>query len=190
MTDPVYGDNPIDPEQLWNETFRPALLQDPYWIARRNVLVQMVRDVLEALWLTRWRTSVMTAEGVQLTERGAELQYLQPDGWTEGRYRNVLIALLPATFARLTPAVVGAVATALLDVGQSFTSVEYAPCSAEFTFLDTDAEDAIAYFTVLNERARPKGCQYFLIAHDGVAPPFTIDTSTIDGPDTLAELFS
>jgi hypothetical protein len=102
----------------------------------------------------------------------------------------VLVALLPATFARLTPAVVGAVATALLDVGQTFTAVEYAPCSAEFTYLDTDADDAVSYFAVLNNRARPLGCQYFLIAHDGVDPPFTIDTSTIDGPDTLAELFS
>lgn len=190
MTDPVYGDNPIDPEQLWDETFRPALRDDPLWQARRAVFTTMVGHLLESLWLIRWRTSVLTAEGYQLQTRGAELQYLQPDGWTEDRYRAVLVALLPATFARLTPAVVGAVATALLDVGQTFTSKEYAPCSAQFTYLNTDADDAIAYFTVLNDRARPKGCQYYLTAHDGVNPPFTIDTSTIDGPDTLAELFS
>lgn len=189
MTDPVYGDNPINPTQLWNGSFRPPLMQDPYWVARRNVFAQMMADLLEALWLTRWRIAVMTAEGAQLTARGVELDYLQPDGWTEDRYRDVLVALLPATFARLTPAVVSGLAFALLDVGQSVTAVEYAPCSAHFTYLNTDADDGIAYFSAL-DRARPKGCQYYLTAHDGVNPPFTIDTSTIDGPDTLAELFS
>jgi hypothetical protein len=190
VTDPIYGDNPIDPTQLWNETFRPPLLGVMPFVAVRDVFGQMMSDLLESLWLTRWRRAVLTAEGYQLTERGEELAFLQPDGWTEDRYRDVLVALLPATFGRLTPQVVGNVATALLDVGQTFTMEEYAACSAEFVYYATSADDGQSYFSVLNGRARPKGCQYRLIAHDGVGAPFTVDTSTIDGPDTLAELFS
>lgn len=188
-TDPIYGDNPIDPAELWNATFRPPLIPDPYWTARRNVATQMLRDLLEAQWLTRWRTAVLTAVGVQLETLGAELAYDQPVGWTEDRWRAVLVALLPASLARLTTDVVEALAKALLDTGQSVTAVEEAPCSARFTYLETSADDAGAYISAL-DRARPRGCQYHLVAHPGGGgDPFTIDTSEIDGPDTLADLF-
>lgn len=189
MTDPIYGDNPIDPVEGWNETFRPPLVQDPEWVVWRAVFTGLVAEHLESAWLTRWRRSVLTAEGAQLAEHGAELGYPQPVGWTEDRYRAVLVALLPASFAQPTTEVVGDLAEALLDVGQSFTFTEEWPCSARFTFLETDADDATAYASAL-DRARPRGCQYFLVAHPGGGlSPFILGTSTLDGPDTLSDLF-
>lgn len=188
-SDPVYGDNPIDPLELWNATFRPPLIPDPYWTARRNVVTQMVRELLEAQWLTLWRRSIVTAVGAQLEARGDELAYPQPVGWTDDRWRAVLIALLPASLARMSPEVVYDLATALLDTGQTFTALEEFPCSARFTYYETDQDDAIAYITAL-DRARPRGCQYYLVSHPGGgADPFTIDTSQIDGPDTLGDMW-
>lgn len=184
MTDPVFGDNPIDPVALWNDTFRPALLSDPEWQIWRAVMASMMGDLLESQWLTRWRRSIMTAEGAQLQLWGGQLNYLQPMGWTEDRYRAVLIALLPASFGHPTTDVAFNLAEALLDVGQSFTAQEEWPATSRFTFLATDPNDAIAYLTALN-RARASGHQYYLVAHDG-GDPFVLDTSLLDSPDTLA----
>lgn len=189
-TDPVYGDNPLDPTEMWNETFRPPLVLDPEWLVWRDIWTAAQDEILASQWLTRWRRSVPTAVGVQLETRGAELNYPQPDGWTTERYQAVLTALLAASWTQSQSDVVYNLATALLDDGQSFTFVEEFPSSARFTFLNTSADDAAAYISAL-DRARPKGSNYVLVAHPGgLGPdPFTIDTSTIDGPDTLADLF-
>lgn len=185
----VYGEHPIDPFELWNESFIPALVNDPEWIALRNVIARMMRDYLRSQWLIRWRRALTTAMGEQLRRRGEELNYLQPEGWSEDRYRNVLIALLPAALLYITPEIVGNLAKALLDDGQSFTMREEGPCSARFTFLETSADEAVSYLAALN-RARHPGCQYFLVAHPGGdASPFVVGTSAVGGPDTLACLF-
>jgi len=185
VTDPVYGDNPLDPAELWNGSFSPALVADPEWAGWRAVVVQLLADFLESQWLTRWRRALVTAEGEQLRVWGDQLSYIQPDGWADSRWRDVLIALLPASLLPPTPEVVGNLATALLDVGQSWTHVEEFPLSDRFTFLETDADDADAYLSAL-DRARPEGAQYYLVAHPGGGgDPFIIDSSLIDGPDTI-----
>ena len=189
MTDPIYGDHPLDPGEMWDATFPPPLVLDPEWVALRSVWVSAIADVLESQWLTRWRGSVSTAEGIQLDTRGAEIVYPRPDGWTDARYQAVVSAMTPASFARQTSTVAYNLATALLDGAQTMTFTEQYPCSATFTFLETDADDATAYNYAL-DRARPRGCQFQLVAHPGGGlDPFTIGTSEIGGPDTLAALF-
>ena len=189
MTDPIYGDNPFDAAEAWNATFRPPMVLDPTWQAWRNVFVAAMADVLESSWLTRWRRSLVTAEGEQLRIRGEELSYLRPAGWTDDRYQAVLSAIFSAALTQPTTATVFALAEALADVGQSWTIEEHWPCSATFYYLETDADDAVSYLSAL-DRARPRGCEYRLVAHPGGGlSPFGLDSSTLDGPDTLAELF-
>lgn len=190
MADPIYGTNPIDPGDLWDQTFRPPLVLDPEWVSWRNVMGFAFGEVAESQWLSRWRRPVSTAEGAQLDARGDELVYPRPDGWSDDRYRPVLMAIEGASFSIQTTAVVFALADALLDGVQTMTFTEQYPCSATFVFLETSADDSVAYFSAL-DRARPRGCQFFLIAHPGGGgAPFMIGTSTIDGPDTLADLFA
>lgn len=189
VTDPIYGDNPIDPGEQWDTAFRYPLQPDPIYTAIRNVWVGALLEALESQWLTRWRRAVTTAVGAQLDVWGDQLDYIQPAGWTDDRYQAVLTALFPASFARLTPEVVFGLATALLDVGQSFTAVEEWPCAARFTYQETDADDAKAYISAL-DRARPRGSEYVLVAHPGGGDdPFIVGTSQVAGPDTLAALF-
>jgi hypothetical protein len=185
MTDPVYGDNPIDPEALWNEGIRPATWKIELEYQMGLVAQQAMAELLESLWLTRWRTSLATAEGIQLDTRASELGFLCPDGWSEARCQATLQAIFAAALVVQTPAVAYALATAMLDVGQSVTMFEELPCAARFVFLETSSDDAISYATAL-DRARPNGHQFYVVAHPGGGgSPFVIDSSTIDGPDTL-----
>ena len=185
MTDPIYGDNPIDPGQLWDESIRPILALDPEWVYWRNVWEQIMLELLESQWLTRWRRAVTTASGAQLDEREEEIGYLCPDGWTDDRCQAVLAAIFAASYIQPTTQIVYNLADALLDVGQSFHFAEEFPCTARFTFFETDADDAVSYASAL-DRARARGCQYFLVAHPGGgADPFIVDTSLVDGPDTI-----
>lgn len=190
-TDPVYGNNPLDPGQMWDSTFRPILVLDPEWVIWRNVWEKLALEILESQWLTRWRRAITTAKGAQLDERELEIGYLCPDGWIDERCQAVLSAIFAASYVIPTTETVYNLATALLDDGQSFTFEEEFPCSARFTYLNTPEDDAVSYFSAL-DRARARGCQYFLVAHPGgLGPdPFEIDTSTIDGPDTLADLYA
>ena len=184
MTDPIYGDNPIDPVALWNDTFRPTLVLINSHSGSRTVVSQMFDELLESQWLTRWRTSLVTSEGAQLEIWGNQLGYIKPVGWTDDRYKAVLVALFHASFALDTPDVVFDLANALLDVGQTFTFDEFPPCTGRFTFYNTDPGEAVAYTSALN-RARSNGHQYYVVAHDGLTTPFVFGTSLFGGPDTF-----
>jgi hypothetical protein len=191
MTDPVYGDNPFDATEAWNGTMPPVLALDPEWQAWRNVLVSMVNELLESQWLAMWRRDIMTAEGYQLSEIGTEFIYPMPVGWTEERYREVLGAVMVASFCYPTAEVVGGLARALIDddAGQTMQYIEELPLAARFTYFDTDDDDAIAYLAAL-ERARPPGTRFQLVAHPGGgADPFIIGTSLVGSTDTLGEIF-
>lgn len=189
MTDPVYGDHPIDPQFLWDSTIRPSLAGIAVVRDLGVVWSQALAEILEADWLTRWRRTLATAEGVQLDTWAATFSYLCPDGWSEDRCRAVLMAIVPAALATPTTARAFAVATAVLDVGQTVTYEDEFPCSGRFTFLDTSADDAISYVVAL-ERARPRACQFFVVAHPGGGgPPFVINSSQISGLDTIGVLF-
>jgi hypothetical protein len=186
MTDPVYGDNPIDPGALWDGAIAPIFATEPSTVVTRNVWSAGVQALIDDEWLIRWRTSATQAEGVQLDEHGNAINYPRPDGWTDDRYKPVVLALLPTVLGRITPPRVTDVAFALLDGIQTFTVVEPTHCTAVFTFLDTSLDDATAYASALN-RARNKGTRYVITYHPGGGTgPFTLDVSTLDGPDTLA----
>ncbi len=188
MTDPVYGDNPLDPEMRWEETILPAMSGDPEWTAIRNVTAEVQLEANESQWLTRWRRAVTTAEGYQLDQRGEELRYIRPVGWTDDYYRAVLVALLPGIFGRATPGVVYGLCTALAVAPQTFTMEEPTHCTGLFTWLETSLDQALSISSAL-ERIRPPGHRYFVIFFDGPgADAFTIDVSALDGPDLLAEM--
>ncbi len=189
MTDPVYGDNPFDPIEAWNGTMVPALALDPEWQVWRNVLATCLAELLESQWLGMWRRDIMTAEGAQLDDLGEEWLYPKPIGWTDERYQEVLGAIMVASISYPTASVVGGLARALIDVGQTMMYLEELPLAARFTYFDTSADDAAAYIAAL-DRARPPGSWFGVVAHPGgMAPPFVIGTSIIGDTDTLSELF-
>jgi hypothetical protein len=188
MTDPVYGDNPIDTPQLWLGSIVPPLANDPEMEAWRVATATLFQAIAEDQWLTRWRTAATTAEGVQLDELGEAVGYPRPDGYGDDRYRAILVALLPGIWQRPTPPVFAALLDALVVAPQTATMVEELPLAARFTFLETGTDDALNYFAAL-ERIRPRGAQFFAVFEPpGGGDAFEIDTSTINGPDVIAQL--
>lgn len=186
MTDPIFGDTPIDGGQTWDEVWLRPLYTDPYWIAWRNVWDAAMYEWAQSQWLTRWRRSLVTAEGQQLIDRGFEIapNFPKPVGWTDERYRDVLIAMVPGVFATPTPAVLVGIATALLDGSQTFIAYDEPPLSQRVSFFDLPIDEATTYLAALS-RARPNGGQIFVTAHPDALTTATIGTSTIGGPDTL-----
>ncbi|HUV48038.1 MAG TPA: hypothetical protein VMX11_03585 [Actinomycetes bacterium] len=185
MTDPVYGDNPIDPGEIWDASFRPVLVQDPTWVHWRNVVVAASIEYLDSQWSVRWRRATTTATGKALDDRGLEVGLLRPAGWTDDRYRAVLVAILPGSFAVPTTEVAFNMATALLVPPQTVQFIEQYPNTATFEYTDATLDDAQSYLATL-EYARPWGCQFALVYHPDVLTTAKVGISTVGGPDTVA----
>lgn len=185
MTDPIYGDSPLDPTEQWDETFIVPLWADPYWQAWRNVAAAMLEEANESQWLMRWRRSLVTAEGQQLIDRGLELGFApKPAGWTDERYRDVLVAIFPGIYGTPTPAVEIGIANALIIPPQTFVAFEELPLSTRFEFTDTSADEGITYLTAL-DRGRPNGAQITVVSHPDAATQWTWGSSLWDSLDTF-----
>lgn len=189
MTDPVYGDTPIDGGEIWDNSFPVPLAADPYWLGWRAVWDGAIDELAQSQWLTRWRRSISSAEGQQLLDVGlGQVGYApKPDGWTDDRYRAVLGAIAAAQGGDESPAALVAIADALIVAPQTFTIEEQLPGTILFTFLDTDANDAAAYLAAL-EFGRPKGERLLLEYHPDALTMFTLDASLLDGADVLGDL--
>jgi hypothetical protein len=189
VTDPIFGDTPLDGGQLWDQVWLRPLYTDPYWQGWRNVLAEALGEFYQSQWLMRWRRALVFAEGTQLLERGFEIapNFPQPDGWNDERYRDVLIAMVPGVVATPTPAVLVGIAEALVEGGQTFVCYDEPPLSQRVSFFDVAIDDATNYLAALS-RARPNGGQIFLTVHPDLLTAFTIGTSTIGGFDTLGTI--
>ncbi len=188
MTDPIYGNSPLDVGAQWDGTWLTPLNTDPFWIGWRNVWVAALTEANESQWLMRWRRAVTTAEGQQLIDRGLELGFApKPAGWTDERYRDVLVAIVPGAYATPTDKVYVGIADALTFGPQTFVFREELPLSMRVTFTDTSADEAINYRDAL-EYGRPHGSQFFIVSHRSAATTFRIGSSPIGGPHTIGTM--
>lgn len=187
MTDPIYGDNPIDPDDAWYRSMRPPLVTDPEIDVWRRVITGAMLEVLESSWLVRWRAkSPVTAAGAHLDAFGSSLAFPRPDGWADTRYRPVVVAIDGATLSGKQPQVTSALADALVDGAQTWEMIAPAPASYVVVFYSLSSDEAQTYRDVL-ERGRKRGIR-FLLLYSTVpkANAFVLDVSQLDGPDLLA----
>lgn len=189
MTDPIYGDNPVDPDYRWWQTMRPPLVNDPEIEVWRNVIGGAVGDLLESSWSVRWRTgSVMTALGVHLDALGDDLGFPRPDGWDADRYRAALIPIEGAAGTRRTPAATKALAGGLADGSQTWLISQADPLTYVVYFFGVSDDEAMTYYSVL-DRGRPTAVRMVLVYSPSAAEDvFTLDSSLLDGPDVLAKM--
>lgn len=187
MTDPIYGDNPIDPDDAWYRSMRPPLVNDPEIDTWRRVNSAAMLEVLESSWLVRWRAkSPVTAEGVHLSAFGSALKFPRPDGWSDDRYQPVVVAIDGATLSGKQPQVTAALADALVDGVQTWEMLQPAPATYVVVFYSLSADEAQTYRDVL-ERGRKRGIRFLLIYSTvPKAGSFVLDVSLLDGPDILA----
>jgi hypothetical protein len=194
VTDPIYGDNPIDVGLLWDSTFRPPLVNDAEMKVWRAVVVGAVDEKNESSWLIRWRVgSVLTAEGVHMDNLGDELKFPRPDGWDDDRYRAALVPIEGVVLTLKVPARTVALAAGLTDAqpGQSFKVAQLVDIGAAYcvAFFGVSANEMQTYRVVM-EYGRPKGVEMCLVfspfPEDEV---FTIEVSEIGGPDVIADAF-
>jgi hypothetical protein len=186
MTDPIYGDTPLDPEQRWWDTMRPPLVNDPEMLAWKEVITAAMLELNQSSWLVRWRTkSVVTAEGIHLDAKGRDLRFLRPDGWDDDRYRNVLIPLDGIAFGGRPPSATAELAEGLVDGAQTWELATADPMTYIVRFFGITADEALTYFSVLN-LARPKAVRMVLEHSTEVAADvFELDSSLLDGTDVL-----
>jgi hypothetical protein len=192
MTDPIYGDNPIDPEQRWWDTMRPPLVNDAEMLVWKEVLTEAMLEVAESSWLVRWRTkSVVTAVGIHLDAKGKDLGFLRPDGWDDERYQNALIPIDGISFGVRTPSATADLAAGLVDGAQTWGMAVADPMTYVVSFFGITSDEALTYFSVLN-LGRPKAVRMALVySASAEADVFFLDSSLLDGPDILADsLFS
>ena len=187
MSDPLYGDNPIDALDTWYRYSRPPLVNDAESSVWKTVIVAMMNDLLESSWLVRWRVgSPVTAEGIHLDAVGADFGLLRPDGWGDERWGPVLVAVDGAFISGRTPDVTAALADALEQPGQSWEMDR--PGNLEYVvyFYGISADEAETYREIL-EFGRPKGVGFeFIWSNAPKADTFVLDDSLLDGPDVLA----
>lgn len=194
MIDPIYGDNPLDPVQRWNQLLRPPLVVDPEMEAWREVYAGVVSELLASSWLVRWRVgSVKTALGVHLENLGGELGFPKPDGWDDERYGPVVDAIEGVVLTPRTPPKTEALALSLTStqVGQSFLLVDGDPLKYSVIFFGVTAQEAITYCNVL-EYGRPKGvsktCLFSPAAVEDVLFLDGFNGATMDGPAVMVDL--
>lgn len=187
MTDPVYGDNPLDPDARWYQTMRPPLVNDPEIQVWRVVIGAAVREMAESSWLVRWRTkSVASAEGVHLDAHGLDVGLMRPDGWDEQRYRNVLVPVVGAMSGNRPPSVTKALAAGLVHGGQTWKLSRPGALVYVVYFFGLTPNEALTYFDVLN-LGRPTSVRLVLVySPEAEADVFELDESELDGDDVLA----
>ncbi len=187
-TDPKFGDHPYPVLKEWNRAILPGLREDPEWRVWREVVVELLLELLESQWRLRHRRALLYAEADQLAEWSTELGFICPISWSEDRCRAVLTALYQLSFQDPTPDGVWALLEASIEPPQTAYFEEVYPAGALFTLLESDSNTAIAVFTAL-DRARARGVRYRLISHPGDgAAPFIVGSSTVGGPDTVASM--
>lgn len=187
--DPIYGSNPLDPEDTWYRSLRPPLVNDPEMGVWQAVIVAAMLELHESAWLVRWRCkSPVTAVGVHLSAFGAALDFPRPDGWSDDRYRPAVVAIDGATLAIKPPAVTAALADALVTGAQTWEMQQVAPLEYVVVFYSLPTAEASTYRAVL-EYGRPPGVRLILIYSEvPKADTFVLDDSLLDGPDLLAAL--
>ena len=187
MTDPTYGDNPIDPGARWDQLMRPPLVNDDEVQALRTVVVAMMLELLESSWSVRWRVgSVLTSEGVHLDAVASDFKLLRPDGWSDDRWRAALIPIDAAFLSNRTVDGTKALAAGLAQPGQTWEIDR--PGNLEYIvyFFGITADEAEIYREIL-EFGRPKGVGFTLVwSAVPKADTFVWDVSLYDGPDTRA----
>lgn len=197
MTDPIYGDSPIDVGLLWDSTLRPPLVNDDEMKVWRAVVVGAVDEKNESSWLIRWRVgSVLTAEGVHLDNLGTELKFPRPDGWDDDRYRAALVPIEGVVLTLKVPSRTVALAAGLTDAqpGQSFKVAQLVDIGAVYCVLlfGVDANEVQTYRTVL-EYGRPKGVELCLLftpaEEDEVLYLDGFMGATLDGPAVMIDSF-
>jgi hypothetical protein len=184
--DPIYGANPIDPEQRWWDTIRPPLANDPEIQVWQTVVSEIVNDLLESAWLVRWRCAgVLTAEGIHLDTFGRDLGFLRPDGWSDERYSAVLSPIEGVAFGIRVVPTTQQLAEGLVQVDQEWTIQDADPATYIITFLGVTADEALTYFSVLN-LGRPKGVRMVMVHSPDPDAVFILGSSLLGGPDVLA----
>lgn len=192
MTDPIYGDSPIDIDQRWWESMRPPLVNDPEIVAWQAVIKGVFGEIAASAWLVRWRTkSVYTALGVHLDAKGRDLNFIRPDSWDDDRYSSALIPIEGAAFGIRPPSATAALAEGLVTGTQAWEMITADPLTYVVVFYELTVDESLTYFTVLN-LARPRGVRFVLVySPEAKADVFVLDDSLLDGPDILAlSLFS
>jgi len=187
MPDPDYGPSPVDLDKRWYQTMRPPLVNDPEIEVWRAVVTGHFGQQADSAWSVRWRTnSVQTAVGVHLDALALDLGFLRPDGWSDDRFQAVAIAIDGAVLSNRPPSVTQALATALVQPGQTFELEQTASLVYVVTFYAITDDEALTYCSVL-DYGRPKGvlavCQWSNVAK---AATFVLDVSLLDGSDVLA----
>jgi hypothetical protein len=185
--DPIYAQNPVDPNTRWFQTMRPPLVKDPEIQVWQAVLTAAVGELLASSWEVRWRVgSVLTAIGVHLDALGRDLGFLRPDGWSDERYQNVLVPIDGAVGTNRQPSVTKALAAGLVNGAQTWLLERPDPLTYVVYFFELTENEALTYFDVLY-RGRPHGVRMVLVFSPEAAPDvFTLDESALDGPDVLA----
>lgn len=191
MTDPTYGDNPLDAELRWFQTMRPPLVNDPEIRAWQAVIKDSMGELAESSWSVRWRTkSASTAFGVHLDAKGADLGFLRPgvDPWDDDRYRATLLAIEGATIGNRPPSVTSALADALIQDGQTWEMTQADPLTYRVYMYGLTADDAVAYFDVLR-LGKPTAIRLVMVhSTEPKAGTFVLDSTDMDGPDLLVAL--
>jgi hypothetical protein len=189
MTDPTYGDNPIDVEDLWYRTMRPPLVNDPEINVWRQVVTEAAQEILDSSWLVRWRVGFMlTAEGVHLDAAYADIGLVRPDGWSDDRARPVGVAVEGAIGTGRGVDVTRAIADALEQPGQTWEMTRPAPATYVVLFYAITDDEAQTYRSFL-EYGRKKGIRFLMVYSNAAkADTFTLDVSLLDGPNVLAKI--
>jgi hypothetical protein len=185
-TDSVYGESPLDQRARWDETMRPPLVNDPEFQVWRTVIGGAVAELAESSWRVRWRTkSIVTALGAHLEAHGKDL-LLRPDGWSDERYRNVLIPIEGVFGTNRPPSATKALAEGLVNGSQTWLVTRADPLTYIVYFFELTENEAKTYFSVLN-LGRPTAVRFVLVySPEPEAGTFIVDSSLVDGPDVVA----
>lgn len=189
MTDPIYGDPPIDVVIEWSEGMWPALLVDPEILAWRATITDAITELVDSAWSVQWRCkSPATAIGIHLDAFGEGLEQPRPDGWDDDRYRPVVVALDGSTPGRRVVDTTIAIANALVFGSQAWELLEADPHTYVVFFFELPTAEAATYLAIL-DRGRPKGFRMILAySEQPKAGAFVLDESDLDGPDVLLQI--
>lgn len=185
-TDSVYGENPLDPETRWDQTMRPPLVNDPEFQVWRTVIGAAVRELAESSWLVRWRTkSIVTALGAHLEAHGKGL-LLRPSGWSDERYRNVLIPIEGVFGTNRPPSATKALAAGLVNGAQTWKVTRADPLTYVVYFFELTENEAKTYFSVLS-LGRPTAVRFVLVySPEPESGTFILGSSLLGSGDVLA----